>query len=247
MLKLFYPPSTKPDAAEHSLLRMLGGVLTFLSILLALLGIIFHQRVPDLILASIVGILALRVLILWLGAKPQHHQPIAGWSSREGGRYPLQSPPSPPGQPASFASPDSPTQPLSQLAPEHHLPQSVPMPPAAVAPLSPPLPRSIRPQRPPKAPAFPAQPAPPPPGVQPMSPSQPPALWPPPPYASGPMPSPAPLLGEEPPAWVQELLYASGPMPSPAPLPRPFQQENWQYDDGNNFTQQQRGNDHGTT
>jgi hypothetical protein len=36
-------------------------------------------------------------------------------------------------------------------------------------------------------------------------------------------------------------------MPSPAPVPWPFQQEHWQDDDGNNFTQQQRGNDHGTT
>jgi hypothetical protein len=222
MPKLPYPPSTKPDAAEHSLLRVLGGVLTFLSILLALLGIIFHQRVPDLILAIIAGIFALRVFILWLGAKPQHQQPIAEWSSRKWVRYPLQSPPSTPGQPASSASPYSPTQPLSQLAPEQHMPHSVPMPPAAVAPLSPKLPRSIRPQRPPEAPAFPAQPAPLPQGVQPMSPSQPPSLWTPP-------------------------RYASGPMPSPAPVPRPSQQENWQDDDGKNFTQQQRGNDHGTT
>jgi hypothetical protein len=219
MPKLPYPPSTKPDAAEHSLLRVLGGVLTFLSILLALLGIIFHQRVPDLILAIIVGIFALRVFILWLGAKTQHQQPIAGWSAREWVRYPLQSPPAIPGQPASSASPYSSTQPLSQLAPEQHMPQSVPMQPAVVAPLSPHLPRSIRPQRPPEAPAFPAQPAPPPQGVQPMSPAQPPSLWPP---------------------------YASGPMPLPAPLPWPSQQENWQDDDGNNFTQQQRGNDHGT-
>ncbi len=220
MPKLPYPPSTKPDAAEHSLLRVLGGVLTFLSILLALLGIIFHQRLPDLILAIIVGIFALRVLLLWLGAKPQHPQPIAGWSSRQWVRYPLQSPPYTPGQPASSASPDSPTQPLSQLAPEQYLPQSVSLPPAAFAPLSPHLPRSIRPQRPPEVPAFPAQPAPPPQGGQPMSPSQPPSLWPP---------------------------YASVPMPSPAPVPRPSQQENWQHDDRKHFTQQQRGNDHGTT
>src|SRR5258708_27180289 len=129
MLKLLYPPSTKPDAAEHSLLRVLGGVLALLSILLALLGIIFHQRVPDLILASSVGIFALRVLILWLGAKLQHHHPIAGWSSTEGGRDPLQSPPSPPGHPASFASPDSPTQPLYHLAPQPHPPPSAPIPP----------------------------------------------------------------------------------------------------------------------
>ena len=78
MPMLPYPPSTRLDSAQHSLLRVLGGVLTFLSILLALLGIIFHQHVPDLILAIIVGIFALRVLILWLGAQPQHQQPIAG-------------------------------------------------------------------------------------------------------------------------------------------------------------------------
>jgi hypothetical protein len=222
MPKLPYPPFTKPDAAKHSLLRVLGGVLTFLSLLLALLGIIFHQRVADLILAIMVGIFALRILILWLGAKPQHHQPIAGWSSGGWVRHPLQSPPSPPEQPASFASPYSPTQPFSQLAPEQHMPLSMSMPPAAVAPLSPHWPRSIRPQWPPEGPAFPAQPAPPPQGVQPLAPSQPPSLWPPPPYASG-------------------------PMPSPAPVPWPFQQEHWQDDDGNNFTQQQRGTDHGTT
>jgi hypothetical protein len=35
-------------------------------------------------------------------------------------------------------------------------------------------------------------------------------------------------------------------VPSPAPAPRPSQQGNWQYDDGTNFTQQQRGNDNGT-
>src|SRR6266566_2507980 len=220
MPKLPYPPSTKPDAAENSLLRVLGGVLALLSILLTLLGIILHQRLPDLILAIIVGIFALRVLLLWLGAKPQHPQPIAGWSSRRWVRYPLQSPPYTPGQPASSASPSSPTQPLSQLAPEQHMQQSVSLPPAALASLSPHLSRSIRPQRPPEAPAFPAQPAPPPQGGQPMSSSQPPSLWPP---------------------------YASVPMPSPAPLPRPFQQENWQDDDGKHCTQQQRGNDHGTT
>ena len=129
MPKLPYPSSTRPDAAQHSLLRVLGGILTFVSILLALLGIIFHQRVPDLMLAIIVGSFALRVLILWLGAKPQQHQPIAGRSSREWVRYPLQSPPSTPGQPTSFASPDSPTQPLPRLAAEQYRPRSAPMPP----------------------------------------------------------------------------------------------------------------------
>jgi hypothetical protein len=216
MPMLPYLPSTKPNAAKHSLLRVLGGVLAFLSILLALLGIILHQRVPDLLLAIIVGIFALRVLILWLGDKPQHQQPIPGWV-----RYPLPSPPSTPGPPAPYASPSSQSQPLYQIAPEQHMQQTVPLPPAVVAPPPPELPRSIRPQRSPKAPAFPAQPAPPPQVVQPISPSQPPSFWLPPPYPSV-------------------------PMPSPAPGPRPSQQGNWQYDDGTNFTQQQRGNDHGT-
>src|SRR5229473_1733692 len=117
MPMLPYPPSTKPDAAENSSLRVLGGTLAFLSILLTLLGIILHQRVPDLILAIIVGMFALRVLILWLGAKPQHQQPIPGWSSMQWVRYPLQSPPYPPGQPAPSASPSSQSQPLSQLVP----------------------------------------------------------------------------------------------------------------------------------
>jgi hypothetical protein len=144
-----YPPSMKPGAAENSLLRVLGGVLAFLSILLTLLGIILHQRVPDLILAIIVGMFALRVFLLWLGEKPRHQQPIPGWSSMDPVRYP------------------------------------------------------------------------PPQGVQPIPSSPPPSLWLPPPYASV-------------------------PMPSPAPVPGPSQQETWQYDDGENFTQQQRGNDHST-
>src|SRR5712691_2269704 len=177
MPMLPYPPSTRPDAAENSLLRVLGGVLAFLSILLTLLGIILHQRVPDLILAIIVGMFALRVLILWLGAKPQHQQPIPGWSSMQWVRYPMQSPPYPPGQPAPSASPSSQSQPLYQLVPEQHMPQSVPPRPAAVAPPPPKLPRSIRPQRPPQAPTFPDPPAPPPQGVQPIPPSQPPSLW----------------------------------------------------------------------
>jgi hypothetical protein len=212
MPTLPYPPSTRPEAAEHSWLRVLGGVLTFLSILLALLGIIFHQRVPDLIVASIVGLFALRVFILWLGAQPQQQQPSAGCSARQWVRYPLQAPP---GQPAPSASPFSPTQPLPQLAPEQHRQQSVPMPPASVVPLSPMWPRSIGPQRPPQAPTFPAQPAPPPHGVPPLSTAPPPALWPP---------------------------YASGPMPSPAPLPWPSRQETWQDDGGKHVTQQRGNN-----
>jgi len=221
MPMLPYPPSTKPDVAENSLLRVLGGVLALLSILLALLGIILHQRVTDLILAIIVGIFALRVLILWLGDKPQSQQSTPKWSSMDPRMYPMQSSPYTQGQPAPYASPYSQSQPRYQLAPEQHMQQTVPMPPAAVASPPPKLPRSIRPQLPPKAPAFPAQPAPLPQGAQPIPQSQPSSLWPPPPYTSV-------------------------PMPSPAPVPMPSQEGNWQYDDGTNCTQQQRGNDNGT-
>ncbi len=162
------PPSNKPGVADQSLLRLLGGVLAFLSMLLALLGIIVHQRVPDLILASIVGIFSLRVLILWLGESPQHQRRNPGWSSLERIGYPPQFPP---GRSAPFASPPSPSQPLSQPAPGQHPPEDVP--------LAPTLPRSIRPQRPPIAPVFPAPP--------------PPTAWLPPSYATVPMPSSAPI------------------------------------------------------
>ncbi|HLZ63251.1 MAG TPA: hypothetical protein VKR06_40480 [Ktedonosporobacter sp.] len=161
-----YPPSIKRDTPERSLLRVLGGVLASLSMLLALLGIIFYQRVVDLILAIIVGIFAVRVLLLWLGNKPQHQQPLPEWSSRE--RYSMQ------------ASPYSQSRPLSQLATKQHMQHSVPVPPVPDAPLSPKLPRSIRPQKPPEAPMFPARPISAPPAVQPLPPSQPPSLWSPP-------------------------------------------------------------------
>jgi hypothetical protein len=142
-----YPSTTKPDAAQNSLLRVLGGVLAFLSILLTLLGIILHQRVPDLILAIIVGIFALRVLMLWLGDKPQQQQPIAVWSSMDPVMYPMQSSPYTQGQPTPYASAYSQSQSLYQIAPEQHMQQTLPMPPAAVAPPPPKLPRSFRPQR----------------------------------------------------------------------------------------------------
>jgi len=168
-----YPPSTKQDAAENSLLRVLGGVLALLSILLTLLSIILHQGVPDLILAIIVGIFALRVLILWLVDKPQQQQPVPVWPSMNPVMYPMQSPPYTQGQPAPYASLYSQSQPLHQIAPELYMQQTEPLPATAVAPPPPKLPRSIRPQRPP-------------------------------------------------------------------------QERNWQYDDGEYFTQQQRGNENGT-
>lgn len=168
-----YPPSIERDMQERSLLRVLGGVLASLSILLALLGIIFYQHVLDLILALIVGIFAVRVLFLWLGNKPQHQQPLPEWASR--GRYHMQ------------ASPYSRSQSLSQLAAKQHMQHSVPVPPVPDAPPSPKLPRSIRPQKPPEASIFPAHPISAPPAAQRLSPpSQPPSRW------SPPLPAPAP-------------------------------------------------------
>jgi hypothetical protein len=186
MPMLPYPPYTKPSASENSLLRVLGGVLALLSILLTLLGFILHQRVADLVLAIIVGMFALRVFLLWLGDKPQHQQFTPGWSSSGWVRYPMQSPPHTASQPVSHASPYFPSQPLYQLAPEQHSQQAVPMSPTPTATPPAKMPHSIRLKRSPKVSAFPAQ------------------------------------------------------------LPRLSQHENWQYDDGTNFTQQQRGNDHGT-
>jgi len=158
-----YPPPTKPDVAENSWLRALGGTLALLSILLTLLGIILHQRVPDLILAIIVGMFALRVLILWLGDKPQRQRPGAVWSSMDPTMYPVQ-PPYTQEQPAPHASAYSWSQPFYQVAPEQHMQQTAPMPPSAIA-------------------------TPPPQVVPPLPLSQPPSLWLPPPYASIPGPS----------------------------------------------------------
>lgn len=216
-----YSPSTKQDAAENSLLRVLGGVLALMSILLTVLSIILHQGVPDLILAIIVGIFALRILILWLGDKPQPQQSAPVLPSMNPVMNPMQSPPYTQGQPAPYASPYSQPQPLYQVAPELYTQQTAPLPAIAVVPLPPKLPRSIRPQQPPQAPAFPALLDQPPQVVQPIPPSQQSSLWPPP-------------------------LRASVPIPSPAPVSRPSQEGNWQYDDRENFTQQQRGNENGT-
>ena len=143
-----YPPAVRRDAAERSLVRVLGGLLASLSLLLALLGIVFHQRLPDLFLAVIAGLFALRVLLLWLGKTSQHHQPLPARPLREGS--------------ALQPTPSLLSQSLTRLPMEQHLqPGASPVPPS--------LPRSVRPQRQPGAATFPAQSAPPPqPGVQPL-------------------------------------------------------------------------------
>ena len=149
-------------AGDNSLLRVLGGVLALLSIVLALLGIIFHQGVADLIIGVVVGIFALRVLILWLGDKAQSPQngamqkpyPNVVYTTRPSSqtlRYA--------GQPAPYAAQYE-QQPVSYAAP-YARPQSfyqdgtqviqpsIPKSPVESAPTPPKLPRSIRPQRPP--------------------------------------------------------------------------------------------------
>ena len=183
-----YPPYRKPGTAEQSLPRVLGGVLALLSILLALLGIILHQRVTDLMLAFIVGLFALRVLIVWLGDTPQHQRPSPRWSTIAPVRHPGQPPAHALGSPAAPASPYFQSQPFSQRAPEQPTQPTAPLPDASVPPPLPALPRSIRPQRPPIAPAFWAQPAPPPQGVQPLPPALPPFLRLSTPYSKGSLP-----------------------------------------------------------
>ena len=106
-----YWSATKPNAAENQFMRVLGGVLALLSILLTLLATILHQRAADLVFATVVGLFALRILILWLGEKPQP-PPIAErtWGSVGNRLW------SPPRQRAPYASPYSRSQ---QLSPPH--------------------------------------------------------------------------------------------------------------------------------
>lgn len=167
-----YPPAVERDAAQRSLMRVVGGVLALLSILLALLCIIFHQGVADLVLAIIAGLFGVRVLLLWLGTTPQHYHPLPAWSSTE--RYAMGAPLSPRGQP----TPSLQSRPLTRLAAEQHRqPGLLPPPPR--------LPRSVRPQRQPGAAALPARFVPlPQSGAQPHWPSQP---------AAVPLPTPAPV------------------------------------------------------
>ena len=177
-----YPPPIRRDAAERSLVRVLGGVLASLSLLLAVLGIVFHQRKPDLIFAVIVGLFGLRILFLWLGKTSQHHKSLPARSSLE--RYAMRAPL----VAQSQLTPPLQSQSFSQLPVEQQLQQSVPPTPLR-------LPRSVRPQRQPASPAFPVQSAPPLyPGVLPLPPSQPPSLWQPPLPSSFPLPLSAPVL-----------------------------------------------------
>lgn len=270
------PPYMKQDAGENSLMRVLGGVLALLSLILTLLGIIFHQHVVDLILAIIVAIFALRVLILWLGDKgskvhslyptqsrlSQPLQPLPPYASQHLPVPPSRAMPYPAQygqQPVRYAVPYPQSRPLYNAVPDPHMEQTVAIPPTQAAQMAqmgqtaqtpPRLPRSVRPQRPPEAPAFPAQ------GAAPQYMAQP---QPTPPMPVMPPTTPAlqmsptaaiPPTQAAPQSDVQWLppSYAAVPAPAPipAPTPRSEHSSSWQYDDEQDIASQQGGNSYGS-
>ena len=67
-----YYPSSFPSKANRSgngPLRVLGALLSLTSMILAALGIFFHQSTLGLMISVIVALFGLRVFILWLGAR----------------------------------------------------------------------------------------------------------------------------------------------------------------------------------
>ena len=50
------------------MLRVLGALLSLVSILFAILGVVFHQSVLSMVFSVLVALFAVRVLILWIGA-----------------------------------------------------------------------------------------------------------------------------------------------------------------------------------
>src|SRR5438105_623662 len=67
-----YYPSTFPSKANRSgngPLRVLGALLSLTSMILAALGIFFHQSTLGLMISVIVALFGLRVFMLWLGAR----------------------------------------------------------------------------------------------------------------------------------------------------------------------------------
>ena len=206
-----YSSYTKPEAKETSLLRVLGGILALLSILLTVLGIIFHHGVLDLALSIIVGIFAVRVLILWLGDKPQSaqkaiaKQPVKQ-SPVQSAMYSMQAPPyvgQQMGQPVPYTVPNSQPQPFYQTRTQA-IPPPMHIPPGQSTPAPQRVPHAVQLQRQPIPGAqFPAQ------SAQPVQPGQlsqsgqpgqtqqPPVAWPAPPYQSASVPMPMPQPKQE--------------------------------------------------
>ncbi len=70
---LYHPPSpSKENTPGHGLLRVLGALLSLVSIVLAILGAVYQNTVLSLIFSVFIALFALRVFVLWLNA---HHMP----------------------------------------------------------------------------------------------------------------------------------------------------------------------------
>ena len=71
-------PSPHPSKANMSgggLLRVLGALLSLVSIILAILGVVFHQSMLSMVFSVFVALFAVRVFMLWLGSGRSSTQP----------------------------------------------------------------------------------------------------------------------------------------------------------------------------
>lgn len=68
------PPYAQTKTEENQVLRPLGAILALLAMLLAVLGIIFHQNGAELVFALLIAILSARIFVLWLGDTQQNHR-----------------------------------------------------------------------------------------------------------------------------------------------------------------------------
>src|SRR5713226_520177 len=83
----YYPSSlpSKTKTPGGRLLRVLGVLLSLISILCAALGMVFHQNIASLIFSAVIALLGIRVFVLWLGAA--NAPSWEGTSSHRGGEY----------------------------------------------------------------------------------------------------------------------------------------------------------------
>src|SRR5713226_2023481 len=81
----YYPSSlpSKTKTPGGRLLRVLGVLLSLISILCATLGMVFHQNIASLIFSAVIALLGIRVFVLWLGAA--NAPSWEGTSSHRGG------------------------------------------------------------------------------------------------------------------------------------------------------------------
>lgn len=71
------------------MLRVLGALLSLLSILFAMLGVVFHQSVLSIVFSVLVALFAVRVFILWMGANRTSAQPSSATSNSSTHSTPL--------------------------------------------------------------------------------------------------------------------------------------------------------------